>query len=82
MENSYYISRKVVRTNTSKVHSISVKVVKHKVYVISKVREYVILVICKSKLTKLSSVSNPILVVVSCNKLILSKFKAVKFTSK
>ncbi len=51
-------------------------------HVILEDKEYVIPVVCKSKLTKLSSISKPTFVVVSCNKDILSKFKAVKFTPK
>ncbi len=63
----------------SEMHSIFVRVIKYKMHVISKVREYVISVICKSKLTKSNNISQPIFTVSKCSKDISSKFKVMKF---
>jgi len=66
----------------SEVYLIPIRVVKCEVHVTSEVKEYVTLIIYKSKLIKLSNVSNSTFVVISCSKDILSKFKVVKFISK
>jgi len=79
VENSYYTFRKVVKVNLSEVYSISIKVVKHEVHIILEVKEYVIPIVCKSKLIQLSSVNKLTLIIVSYSKDIPSKFKAVKF---
>ncbi len=81
-KNSYYISRRVVKANKSEVYLILIRVSKCEVHVISKVKEYIIPEVVKSKLIKLNSISKLTLVIVSCSKNILSKFKAVKFTFK
>ena len=71
MENSYYISKRVVRANPSKVHLTLIRVSKHEVHITSEV--------CKSKLIKLNKEIQPILIVIKCNEIILSKVKVVKF---
>ncbi len=53
---------------------------KREVHVTSENKEYIIPVVCKSKLTKSSSISNSILIVNKCSNIIPNKFKAVKFT--
>ena len=52
---------------------------KCEVHVIPEDKKYVTPVVCKSSLIKSSSVSNLILIVNKYNKVILSKFKTVKF---
>ena len=80
-----YTSRKVIRANRSKEQVKSSKMHltlisrKCEVHFTPKVKEYITLVVCKSMLIKLSSVSNLILIVNKYNKVILSKFKTVKF---
>jgi len=80
VETSCYAPRRVVRANCSEeivrpseVHSTLVSR-KCEVYIIPKVKDYIIPVVCKS------SVNNPTLVVSKCSDVIPSKFKAVKFT--
>ncbi len=84
--NSYYAPKRVIRINhseviirSSKVHSTLISS-KHEVHITSKVKDYAIPVVYKSKLTKSSSISNLTLIVSKYNNIILNKFKAVKFT--
>jgi len=82
-----YTSRRVVKANHNKsiirpneMHSTLVSEVKCKVYVTPEVKDYVTPVVYKNSLTNFSSISNPILVINKYSDVILSKFKAVKFT--
>ena len=85
METSCYAFRRVVRANHSesivKLSEVRSTLVskKYEVHVISEVKDYATLVVCKNSLTDLSSISNPTLVVSKCSNIILSKFKVVKF---
>ncbi len=85
VETSCYTSKRVVRANhneaivrSSEVHSTLISR-KHEVHITFEDKEYVTPEVCKSSLTKSSSVSNSILIISKCNIVILSKFKAVKF---
>ncbi len=87
METYCYAPRRVVKANhnnliirPSEVHSTLINEIKCEVHVISEVKDYAILVVCKNSLTDFSSISNPIFVVSKCNDIISSKFKVVKFT--
>ncbi len=52
---------------------------KYEVHIIPESKEYINPVVIESKLIKFNSISNPILIVSKCSKLILSKFKTMKF---
>ncbi len=52
---------------------------KREVFIIPKVRDYTIPVICKNSLINFSNVSNLTLVVSKCSNVIPCKFKVVKF---
>ncbi len=80
--------KRVIRTNRSEsivrpseVHSTLI-VRKQEVFVTSKVRDYIIPVVCKNSLPDFSSISNSTLVVSKCSDVIPYKFKAVKFMIK
>ncbi len=79
VKNSCYASKRVIRANKNEVYSIFVKVSKYEVYIISKDKEYIILVIYKSKLTKSNKKVILTFIKVEYKSIILSKFKAMKF---
>jgi len=88
MKNLIIHPRRVVRANCSEhivrqseVYSTLV-INKREVLITPEVRDYATPVICKNSLTDFSSVSNPTLIVSKYSDVILSKFKAVKFTIK
>ncbi len=82
---SYYTPRRVVRVNCSESIIRSSKVCstlisrKRNMHIIPEVKDYAILIVCKSSLTQFNSVSNPTLVISKCSNIILDKFKIVKF---
>src|SRR6266540_3972031 len=84
-ENLVTHPRRVVRANRresitrpSEVHSTLV-VSQQEVLITPEVRDYATPVVCRNSLTDFNS-SKPTLVVSKCSDIILSKFKAVKFT--
>ncbi len=85
-EISCYAPRRVIRANRnesivrlSKVCSILISR-KCEVYIIPEVKDYATPVVCKNSLINFSSISNLTLVVSKYSDVILSKFKAIKFT--
>ncbi len=61
------------------MHLILIKVSKCKVHVTPKVRKYITPISKENKLIKLNKEDKLTLIKVECNKVILSKFKTVKF---
>ncbi len=61
MEISCYTFKRVVRVKSSEVYLILISK-KCKVHIISKIREYVTLIVCKSKLIKSNKKDQPTLI--------------------
>ncbi len=63
----YYTSKRVIKVNKNEVHSTLVRISKCEVYIILEIKEYVILIVVKSKLIQYSSEDKPNLIVVKCS---------------
>jgi len=79
IEKSCYISKRIIRANTSEVHLTLIRVSKYKVHIISEEKEYIIPEVVESKLIKSSKKIQSTLIKIKCNKLIPCKFKIMKF---
>jgi len=77
MKTFCYTPRRIVRANHSEV---IVRLNEVRSTLVSEVKDYATLVVCKNSLINFSSISNPILIVNKYSDIIPSKFKAVKFT--